>query len=383
MQAIEIENDHELDNIIVSNEASITVHNCPKITRFPDLYGFYILENISLSHCNIVECRTYFPDSLRALKIQYCSMKEFVPANLTFDIVDIDLSFNKLKEVPKILKTIYEENHFIKINLDNNDLWYLMYSDLSPSMIDGKVIDELVFANTLNLVSTSKLRSAVNILRQKKLSAEARRLADIIGMAIQVKATTLLTTYDNKQNVHLLSVQDNMKTAIDMLFKKSVKSIMSFASVIKLLKREYKLSNDTITFLDNTSEKDLFHSGYNVGYQRLFEQVYAVIVESTYKDDLISIFIEEITETVDNTSCLTGKMTRMVNALNGFVLDINVGISKTEEIANNIIVLRNKYAKLYLNEPDKYIAELVPVVWQMLEDNCVPENEHDVWLEYV
>ncbi len=101
-----------------------------------------------------------------------------------------------------------------------------------------------------------------------------------------------------------------------------------------------------------------------------------------YKHDLIEIFIEEITETANNT-CLTGRMTRMVNVLNGFVLDINVGISKNEEISNSIIVLRNKYAKIYVNEPDKYIAELVPMVWQMLEDNCIPENEHSVWLEYV
>ena len=378
----EIENDHDIKDIIVNNETSIRVHNCRKISRFPDLFGFYCLESIALSHCNIAECRTYFPDSLRALTIQYCCMKEFIPANLSSEIVDVDLSFNKLKEIPKILKAIHQENHTVKINMYNNDLWYLMYSDLSPCMIDGTVIDELVFANKLNLVSTSKLRCAVDILRQKKLSNEAIRLAERVGLAIQEKATTLLTTYDNKQNVHLSSVQDNMQTAINTLFNIRVKAIMSFACVVKMLQSEHNLSRKTIEFLEKTSEKDLYHTGYNLGYQRLFEQVYAVISESTYKADLIKIFIEEISETADNT-CLTGKMTRMVNVLNGFVMDISVGISKTEEMSNSIIVLRNKYAKMYINEPDKYIAELLPVVWQMLEDNCVPENEHEVWLEYV
>jgi hypothetical protein len=25
----------------------------------------------------------------------------------------------------------------------------------------------------------------------------------------------------------------------------------------------------------------------------------------------------------------------------------------------------------------------VPIVWQLLEDMCIPEHEHDVWLEYI
>jgi hypothetical protein len=232
------------------------------------------------------------------------------------------------------------------------------------------------------MVSTAKLRSAVYILQSKKLSNEARKLANKIGLALEEKATTLGTTYDNRQNVHLSSVQDNMRIALDKIFNMSLNSYMSFASIVNVLKNERKLKKRTIEFFAKVCDKDLYHSGYNVGYKKLFEQVYAIIINSSFKEDLLKIFIDEVEETADET-CLTGKMTRMVNVLNGFVLDINVGISKTEELSNSIIVLRNKYAKIYVNEPDKYIEELVPVVWQMLEDNCVPENEHEVWLEYV
>lgn len=382
VNSIFIENDFDIKNIIINNELTVSIHNCPKITRFPDLYGFFCLETIVLSHCNIPICRTYFPDSLRTLSITYCSMKEFIPAHLTTDVIDVNLSFNKLKIIPTILKTIYQENNYIKINLYNNDLWYVMYSDLSPGMIDGHVIDELVFANKLNLVATAKLRQAVNILQSKKLSNEARTLAHKIGLAIQEKATTLGTTYENAQNVHLSSVQDNMRIALDKIFNMPLSSYMSFASIVQILKNDCHLKQRTIAFLDSVDTKDLYHSGHNIGYKKLFEQVYAIILNSQFKEDLLKIFVQELEDTADNT-CLTGKITRLVNVLNGFVLDINVGISKTEELSNSIIVLRNKYAKMYMNETDKYIAELVPVVWQMLEDNCVPENEHEVWLEYV
>lgn len=376
-----VENDYDIHEIIVNHEMSLVFHNCPKITRFPDLIGFYQLETIRLSHCNITECRTYFPDSLRSLSITYCSMKEFVPANLSDNIVEINLSFNKLKFIPHIIKTIYEHNNHIRINLNNNDLWYLMYSDLSPGLLNGTVIDELVFANKLNLVSTKKLQYVVDVLRNKKLTNDARRLANTIGLAIQEKATTLKTTYDNQQNVHLSSVQNSMHIAIDKIFNISVPSIMSFLSIVTLLKSKYKLSVKLIEFMDSITKNDYHHSGYNISYSCLFERVFAIIVNSQYKDDMIKVFIEELEDTTD--VCLTGKMTRIVNVLNGFILDVNVGISKNEELANDIIVLRNRFAKIYVDDPDKYITELVPVVWQLLEDNCIPQNEQEVWLEYV
>jgi hypothetical protein len=34
-------------------------------------------------------------------------------------------------------------------------------------------------------------------------------------------------------------------------------------------------------------------------------------------------------------------------------------------------------------DPEEYINETIPAVWQLLEDMCVGEAEHDVWLEYV
>jgi len=76
-------------------------------------------------------------------------------------------------------------------------------------------------------------------------------------------------------------------------------------------------------------------------------------------------------------------MTRLVNSLSSFVNGISVTISKNEEISNSIIALRKKYAILYADNNELYINETIPAVWQLLEDECIPENEHDIWLEYV
>jgi 4-alpha-glucanotransferase len=68
--------------------------------------------------------------------------------------------------------------------------------------------------------------------------------------------------------------------------------------------------------------------------------------------------------------------------LNGFVSGINVSISRNEELTNAIVTLRKKNIKLY-GDSYLYVHETVAQVWQMLEDACIPEHEHEAWLEFV
>jgi hypothetical protein len=309
-------------------------------------------------------------------------MREFVPGNLTSEIASLDLSFNNLKSIPRIIETIYQANPHFRLNLAQNDLWYTMYSDLPPGMICRQTIEELGFANKLNLVSTQKIRHAIEVLRSKKLSEDARRLAEMVQITIEERKTTdVSTTYANSQNVHLESVQDSMKDALEKIMSMPVSCMMSYEAAIKRMMKEHNVSGKLKKFLQGIVKKDRHHTGYNLSYAHLFEKVFAIILDASCRDELMKVFIDELEDAVD--VCLTGQMTRMANTLNGFVFSVNIGISKTEELANSIVALRKKHASIYGNEPDKYVSELVPVVWQLLEDMCIPEHEHDVWLEYV
>lgn len=374
-----IENDKTISSIKLHDCNFIILLNCPKITKIPDMHFFYNLEIIKVQHCTINTCYTHFPDSLRTLEMSYCCMTDFSPANLSINLAEINLSFNNLKSIPKIIETLYEANKYIKINLINNDFWYSMYSDLSPSMICAETIKELVFANKLNIVSTLKLRNAIDILNQKKLSKEAKWLSQQIGVSLEKKKYNI---FSNPQNIHLVSIQDNVTKAIDFVMNINipVKNTISMSNAIKHLIK-MNVSPNIIDFLNSREYESHYHSIYKVTYKELFEKVYTIIQENPNKDTLINIFIDEIKDGID--TCFTGQMTRLVNSLNGFVPGVNVTMSKTEELSNSIVALRNKYALMYGQNTDNYIQETIPAVWQLLEDMCVPEVEHDIWLEYV
>jgi hypothetical protein len=122
------------------------------------------------------------------------------------------------------------------------------------------------------------------------------------------------------------------------------------------------------------------HSVYQMTFGDVLYKVYSVICCLQNKRMLLNILHDELKD--GQNTCLTGQITRMVNTLNGFVSGINVSISRNEELTNAIVTLRKKNIKLY-GDSYLYVHETVAQVWQMLEDACIPEHEHEAWLEFV
>lgn len=376
-KSICLENDPKINALKIHDCYSISVANCPKITKIPDMNYFSLLEVIKIQHCTISACYTHFPNTLRMLEISYCSMVDFSPANLPATLAELNLSHNKLKGIPKIVESLYESNKAMHLVLNNNDFWYTMYSNLSPSLISAQTVKELVFANKINLVSTEKLQNAVRILATKNCSEESKWLAAQICKNLETRKTHAANTCSNAENVHLDSVQESVKRSIDYVMKLRVAK----RATIEDAMREFESNDRIVEFLKAQAAEPSYHDGYKIAYKHLFEQVYSIARESPYRESLALALRDEIVDGID--ICLTGQLSRLVNALNGFVPGVFVNISKKEELSNSIIALRKKHAIMYGDDMDLYIRETIPAVWQLLEDMCVAEAEHAVWLEYV
>jgi hypothetical protein len=305
-------------------------------------------------------------------------MIDFSPANLPATLAELDLSFNKLKAIPKIVETVYNANHAVRLNLKNNDFWYTMYSDLSPSLICSDTIKELAFAHKINLVSTLKMEYAIRILSKKKLTSEAQWLVAQVGKSLEKRRIQEHTTFANPQNVHLTSVQEGMKRAIDHIMTMSVQTLYGMDDAIKILEKEH-VSNVVLKFLKDSDGH--YHSVYKLTYKDLFQKVFSIIQESPHRNSLMAVLKDEVNDGVG--TCLTGQMSRLANILNGFVDGVCVHISKNEELSNSIVALRKKFAIMYGSDTTMYVQEAVPAVWQLLEDMCIPEFEQGTWLEYV
>ena len=75
--------------------------------------------------------------------------------------------------------------------------------------------------------------------------------------------------------------------------------------------------------------------------------------------------------------CFTGRISRLVNVLNGFVDDIRIEISTNEQIANVILALRTKHS---LGANDEMTDAVKEAIRKELEERGYEEDIINVWV---
>lgn len=381
-----IKDNHDIEDVELWDCRNICIINCRRISRLPPMIDFTLLESLTLTHIKIPICNMYFPDCLRSLRITYCQMKQFVPQYLGNNVTEVDLSFNSLAEIPRCLEGLLIANPTVRISLRNNDLWFDMYTSLSPAMISEETMEELILANKLNLIGLDKLREARRILAYKRMGRGMMILDDHINDRLADLRENLPTTHNDPQNVHLTSVQTSFKESLQVVMSRGTRSKLSLTNVIRLFDDHsciqiMRMESQLQQYIRMQSTNIDVIEGYT--FNDVLTKVCSIIMDEEdieKRQTMLDILKDELEQGMN--LCFTGKITRMVNSLNVFVDGINVSISKTEELSNSIVALRRKFAIMY-KDADEYIAEAIPAVWQLLEDMCVPPHEHMVWLEYV
>ena len=86
---------------------------------------------------------------------------------------------------------------------------------------------------------------------------------------------------------------------------------------------------------------------------------------------LVKILQEEMLDTI--CQCFTGRMTRLVNVLNGYYDDIEIKIGTNEQISNIIVTMKNKYEG----------EELITKIRNELEEREYDEETIIEWLSFL
>jgi hypothetical protein len=89
------------------------------------------------------------------------------------------------------------------------------------------------------------------------------------------------------------------------------------------------------------------------------------------------VFEQEMNDTI--CKCFTGRMSRLINCLNGFDANIVINISDTEQIGNIIILIKDK-----LLAENNYTIELHKnIVMKELCERGYDKGIVDEWIEYI
>ena len=119
------------------------------------------------------------------------------------------------------------------------------------------------------------------------------------------------------------------------------------------------------------------HTELEVNFQEILCHVWNRIQQHADKDEIKKILSQEM----DDAECLcfTGRITRLVNSLNGFYSDIVIQINSTEQIGNLLKIIRKKLKDENNYSVEKIKDELAKALRERnYEDIVISE-----WLEYV
>jgi len=365
-QITKIENfSNSLQRLCLSYNKITKIENLSDSLVELDLSGNQITKIANLSSSIQTLCLSYnqitkienLPENLQTLYLYNNQITKI--ANLSSSIQILWLHSNritKIENLPENLQTLYLPNNLItKIgNLHRNlqflDLNSNRITELSLSLLELRHLN--VFYHTGNPIEN------IHPLVQRWLERLDRGMID--GNS---------KVYSDGQNIHNFTIQKSFRNSLGNLLKdENTLSLEECKKhVIECSELEEQVKRELLNYCDDETE----HSVYLVKFDEVFQYVISRIVRHSDSNEMFKILNEEIKDTI--CKCFTGRMTRLVNVLNGFYDDITIQIGSNEQISNIILMLQGKYKG----------DELVKQVREAMEEREYDENTIEEWLTYV
>ena len=112
----------------------------------------------------------------------------------------------------------------------------------------------------------------------------------------------------------------------------------------------------------------------NVTFSDLLKRVWNRITKHEHKEEIFKVLDEEMENA--ECKCFTGRISRLVNVLNGYYDDINIKISDNAQIGTIISVIKQQYK-------GNNVDELKELIRKELKERNIDEKVIDEWVEYV
>ena len=296
------------------------------------------------------------PDSLRNLYLENNKITKI--ENLPNLLQELDLNNNqitKIENLPDSLRILWlDGNQITKIeNLPENlQTLYLENNqilELPLSLLELRLLN--IFDHHDNPIEN------IHPLVQRWLERRNRRI------------TNNNKVYSDGQNIHNSTIQKSFRNSLGNLLKDKNKMTLDECKkyVIERDELEEQVKRELLNYCDDATE----HSVYLVKFDEVFQYVISRIVKHLDTNEMFKILNEEIKDTI--CKCFTGRMTRLVNVLNGFYDDISIQIGSNEQISNIILVLQKKYED----------TELVKQVRLEMEEREYDNKTIEEWLTFV
>jgi Leucine-rich repeat (LRR) protein len=379
----------EIGNLINLKKLSIN-HN--RIKTIPiEICNLINLQYLSISHNKLKTIPIEIGNliNLEYLKLNNNELKK-IPIklyNLT-NLQLLDLHNNKLKkihtELGNLINLLYlhlDRNNLMTIpaeigNLINLKSLLLQNNNLItiPNEIGNLIKLSILFLDNNNLTT---LPITITNLILYEFFYNDNPIEYIPPQVVRYlnRNKTTQQIYNDNQSVHNHSIQEGIKKSINYIM--SIKPIYELDNLNDIIINNTFINNKTKTILFEYINCQDVHSILNITFAELLINVLSFIDQHKFKNEIYEVLEEEMNDTL--CKCFTGRMSRLINCLNGFDDNIIVHISDNEQIGNIIILIKDKL----INENNYTIELHKEIVIKELNDRGYNKNVIDEWIDYI
>jgi hypothetical protein len=316
-------------------------------------------------------------NNLTEIPIEICNLK---------NLVNLWITDNKLTELPKEIDNLTRLK-WLRLSFNNitqlpnsiGNLGSLEYLDVYKNELTTlpKEIGNLTQLNIL-FISNNKLTELpleiVNLRSLTEFMYLNNPLENLLNPIINRFIIFMKnrpndnTIYDDTQNVHSSSIQQSIKESIFNLMKNYNTNYQ-----LNYLNNPFLTQKTKEALVEYTNCSDV-HMMLNITFEELLKAVFIEIdtfMSEDYKS-ILEIMNQEMEDSI--CMCFTGRISRLVNCLNGFSDKVSIKISTNDEISNIIIVLRNKIYDL---------DELKKAIDAEMTERGYSRTVIEEWLQYV
>lgn len=341
-----------------------------RISKFPEIAHCIELEDINLSGNDIVELDTFIPHNVRTIDIDFNRLR-IINYNLISPETKISAAYNFMKQPPP-------PTHIANIRFDHNDIDDKTYTRIVPdAVLPHNHINALIpFEGPFRAANQPRFYAAVNTL-----VPQVNRITGTDGQSVH---QTSIQQSANKSLIYVLEYVP--KNPIQINFVDKVEEAYYNARI-----RKSKIRKGISCLSKSLARRAIFpppikkwceandiHSQFGVSYKSLLKQVWAIIQDHEHRIAMEEILFQEMDDS--RYVCFTGRFTRTINALNGFVEQVQIGINSREQMGNQIaMVVKKTKERLGAN----FHEEATKEVKKILIEFEIPEYEQGAWLDAI
>jgi Leucine-rich repeat (LRR) protein len=369
----------ELDKDIFTNltqlkELHLYSNNLTKIPKniFSNLTQLQIL---NLDYNNLTELDKDIFSNLTQLQELNLSENELTEldkdifSNLT-QLQYLMLSNNKLKKLDKELFKNLTQLQSLSLN-------YNKLTELDKDIFSNLTQLQKLYLNSNKLTSIPSSITRCNDLNTIKynnneinyIPPNIQRFLDNIN-----QQTNDLQIYNDGQNVHNHSIQEGIKNSLENILN-IPKNINKDKLIGNLIENNYMNEHSFRLLLEYCQDASV-HTVLNITFEEsllhILEYINLELVE--HKQEILKILEMEILDS--ECKCFTGRISRLINCLNGFTDLVEITIPDNMAISNVIVMIRNNYK-------GDNLEELKDIIRKELQERGYDNDKIDEYIDYV